>query len=363
MNSRFLLVLLGLWVSTAQSQMRPPPFLGGIPGRANFQAIQMQRHQARTLLYREALEELRKNPAAADVRECTEGKPSTPDDVCIPRPAAISSPPPFSGPIAETTPAAPPPAAGVATERPTQVEAAVLAVPETPGRKVALVIGINGYLQPIPTLTTPIGDVEAVGDVLNKRFGYEVRLIRNATKTDIVKAFNQLAADTGQQDSVLIMYAGHGYLMEETNMGYWIPADASVKTAANWVSNSDIAKFLRAIPSRQLLLVSDSCFSGSLTREQKVAARGLSMDRRARSVIAFSSGGEEPVSDEGREGHSIFAYYFIQMLGSSTGITPGFEVYRNVKERVTKEFPQDPQYGAVTSAGHSEGGEYFFQAH
>jgi hypothetical protein len=42
-------------------------FMGGPPGFAQFQAMTMQRHQARTLLYREALEELRKNPAAADV--------------------------------------------------------------------------------------------------------------------------------------------------------------------------------------------------------------------------------------------------------------------------------------------------------
>ena len=60
MKSRFLFILLATWVSIANCQMRPSAFLGGMPGRAQFQSIQLQRHQARTLLYREALEELRK---------------------------------------------------------------------------------------------------------------------------------------------------------------------------------------------------------------------------------------------------------------------------------------------------------------
>jgi uncharacterized caspase-like protein len=225
-------------------------------------------------------------------------------------------------------------------------------------------IGINSYLKPIPSLDTPVSDIEEIGKVLGNRFGYDVRFVRNATKGDIVKSLNQLASEALEPDSVIVMYAGHGYLMDETNMGYWIPADASVKTAANWVSNNDIAKFLRAIRSVQVILVSDSCFSGSLTREQRIGAAAVTARGKAReirSVLAFSSGGEEPVSDEGKEGHSIFAYHLIQQLGSSSGLTPGYDVYRVVKDRVMKDYPQEPQYGAVMSAGHLEGGEYYFQ--
>jgi hypothetical protein len=32
-----------------------------------------------------------------------------------------------------------------------------------------------------------------------------------------------------------------------------------------------------------------------------------------------------------------------------------------VHRGVTKEYPQTPQYGAVVSAGHVEGGEYLFR--
>ena len=51
------------------------------------------------------------------------------------------------------------------------------------------------------------------------------------------------------------------------------------------------------------MLVSDSCYSGSLTKEQKVTRGGeLKPEEilRRRSVLVLSSGADEPVSDEGK---------------------------------------------------------------
>lgn len=306
----------------AAAQMRPPAFLGGIPGLNQMRAIDMQRHQARTLLYREALEELRRNPRAADVPDCAPDGAAS-GALCLAQPGV--------------------PAAGG-------------------GRRIALLVGNMAYAAPIPPLETPGADVAKIAEVLKARFGFETQVLRDATKGRIVEALNRIARDAKADDSVLLFYAGHGYLMDDTGMGFWIPVDASVKTAANWISNTDISKLLKAIPSRQLMLVSDSCFSGSLTKEQKVGAGGTAEEiLKRRSVVVLSSGGEEPVSDEGRNGHSIFAWNLIKTLESLGGVAPGVEVWRTVHGRVTKDYPQEPQYGAVVSAGHAEGGDWLFR--
>jgi uncharacterized caspase-like protein len=333
-----------------------------------FQAIEMRRHQSRTQLYREALEELRKNPAAADVRPCPQGEPRAGEE-CIrvaaaPEPAQTAS-------LPDAVPATPPqPLAGGVLPSVATPEAQPVrnnAPPSSlPRRKIALLFGNNLYPAPIPPLETPIGDIEAVGKILTERFGYEVRIVRNAAKSDMVHALNRLGTEVSVDDSVVVFYAGHGYLMDDTKMGYWIPVDASVKTAAKWISNSDIAKFLTQIPARQLILISDSCYSGTLTKEQKMqTADGSSVSRdeiaRKRSVLAMSSGGDEPVSDEGKGGHSIFAWSLINALKSAGALTPGGSLHRVVKSEVLKEYPQEPQYGAVLSAGHVEGGEYLFE--
>lgn len=332
---------------------RPPAFLGGIPGKAQFQAILAQRHQARTLLYREALEELRKNPQAADVPECPPGG-------AVSGVLCLASAQPVPAADAATTQGEAPSAAG-ADAKAGMAEAGK---PPAIRRKLAVLFGINSYQDPIPELETPIADVEGIADVLGKRYGYETRVLRNVGKAGIIEALNAVAAEAAPEDSVLLFYAGHGYLMDENDMGYWIPIDASVRTAAGWISNTDISKLLSAIRARQLILISDSCFSGSLTKEHKVtgSARNPENVLQRRSVIAFSSGGEEPVSDAGKEGHSIFAWSFINTLKSTEGIAPGYEIYRVVHRQVLKNFPQEPQYGAVVSAGHAAGGEYIFDA-
>jgi hypothetical protein len=360
MKSRILFWLLltsALAVSAVQAQMvRPPPFFGGVPGMAQFQAMQMQRHQVRTLLYREALEELRKNPQAADVPVCPPIAAGT-RTLCIRRPASAPAVETVADPAQEVKPAT-----------------AQLSAPALQGslkdigagaarRRIAVLVGNNAYHAPIPALGTPIADVNDIAALLRGRFGYETRVLHDAGKAQIVEAINRIADEAKPEDSVLLFYAGHGYLMEDTKMGFWIPVDASEKTAANWISNTDISKLLQAIGSRQLILVSDSCFSGSLTREQKLTSSLVPKAEeilRRRAVLALSSGDEEPVSDAGKGGHSIFAWHLIKSLESVGDAAVGFQVYRSVHDGVVKDYPQTPQYGAVFSAGHMSGGEYLF---
>lgn len=332
MKYRTLLLLAATLLADpaiAQRMSPPPAFSGGVPGLAQTQAIAMQRHQARTLLYQEALEELRKNPKAADVPLCPEGQAAQ-GALCLQRPAAPAT--------AKAAPAV--------------------------RRQLAVLFGNNDYASPIPGLETPIADVEEIAAILRTQFGYDAKVLENASKTQIIATLNAIATDAREDDSVFIFYAGHGYLLEKINMGFWIPIDGSVKSPGNWISNQDISKLLAAIPARQLILISDSCFSGSLTREYKVDSQSVTQTDevlKKRSVLAFSSGGDEPVSDEGKDGHSIFAWSLIKALRAAHGTTPGQALWRTVSSGISKEYKQTPQYGAVLSAGHTEGGEYLFQ--
>ncbi len=324
MKEKLLFLLLWAVSLPIMAQFRPPPFIGGIPGAAQHRALLTQRHQARTLLYREALDELRKNPKAADLPSCG---PEERGERCL---------------------------VG-------QRAAHTLAGGE--GKRLALLIGNNAYSLPIPPLETPISDVFRIGGLLKDRFGYETRVVTDAGLPRMISEINRLAAEAGANDSVLIFYAGHGYLLEDIGMGFWIPTDASAKTAKGWISNQDIAKLLTSIRARQVILVSDSCYAGTLTKESRIGLNAnVSTDDilQKRTVVVLSSGGDEPVSDEGKEGHSIFAWNLIKTLEQTGSLTPGARVWKSVHAAVTKEFPQEPQYGAVLSAGHSEGGEFLF---
>ena len=53
------------------------------------------------------------------------------------------------------------------------------------GRYHALVIGNNDYAD-LPRLETAVADAEAVAALLESKYGFQVRLLRNATRADIL---------------------------------------------------------------------------------------------------------------------------------------------------------------------------------
>ena len=110
-----------------------------------------------------------------------------------------------------------------------------------------------------------------------------------------VRTLNALAAEAGSADSIAIYYAGHGFSMNKHAPGYWLAADASVTDPKSWISNADIARLLSGIRSKQVTLISDSCYSGAFAREglgaigQHAAADDVLAKR---SVVVLASGGE-----------------------------------------------------------------------
>jgi len=115
--------------------------------------------------------------------------------------------------------------------------------------------------------------------------------------------------------------------------------------------------------------VSDSCYSGTLTRRKIVVDLSSNISRlnyinkmfakKARVLIA--SGGNEPVIDDNGSGHSVFAAAFIKALKN-----PNKEIFTaqelfvtHIKEPVAGHAQQTPEYKLIRDSGHS-GGDFIF---
>ena len=230
-------------------------------------------------------------------------------------------------------------------------------------RKVALLIGINDYEGGIPKLNSPIKDTQEIGNIYKEQLGYEVRTLPNADKATIISALNRLIRESGPNDSVTVMYAGHGHVVEKTQRGYWIPAKASANDPSQWISNQDITKVLANIPAKQIMLVSDSCYSGTLASQGKIEKADVlpNLQLAQRTVAVLTSGGNEPVPDQGKDGHSVFAWHFMQQLKGVKTVSNGVDMFARLSEGVKADIPQTPQYGAGLAAGHQRGGDYLFE--
>ncbi len=243
------------------------------------------------------------------------------------------------------------------------------AQPEPPaarGRKVALLIGVKTYMDPLPSLRTPMADVESIGALLVEKLGFETRILNDATKDTMLEAFQALVDDLSEQDSLVIFYAGHGYILEADGQGYWLPADARTDSAQQWISNKSVSEFLKAIRAKNVLLIADSCYSGTLVSSSQ-SSQGVRIRlsqaelRERRAVMILSSGGEEPVQDEKGAGHSVFARQLMSAIEEMNRDILGVELYETIKARVAELVPQVPQYGGAVAADHEAGTDYFFE--
>jgi hypothetical protein len=185
--------------------------------------------------------------------------------------------------VARTDPAPPPgraaskPLMPARLAAPAQKPAASLAKIDTGsldfGNFHALVIENNTYVN-LPKLGTARADAERIAGVLNRQYDYTVTLLRDATRDQIFDAFDRLRRELGEDDNLLIYYAGRGWLDPDADCGYWLPVDARWDTRSRWLSNGDITDLLRATKARQVMVVADSCYSGTLTRGIKIGSEG-----------------------------------------------------------------------------------------
>ena len=232
------------------------------------------------------------------------------------------------------------------------------------GNYHALVIGNNDYGD-LPKLKTAVNDAKSVAALLESDYAFNVQLLLNATRNEIIRALAKLRGDLGPNDNLLIYYAGHGVLDEYANQGYWLPVDAEKDSPGNWISNGDITDATRAMRAKHVLVVADSCYSGTLVRAAAVTIEN-SQERDAwlkrminkRSRTALVSGGLEPVIDSGGGGkHSVFAKAFLDALTENRDVLDGQAMFAAVKRPVALESDQTPQYSDIRRSGH-DGGDF-----
>ncbi|WP_139297556.1 caspase family protein [Nitrosomonas communis] len=241
------------------------------------------------------------------------------------------------------------------------------------GKYYALLIGNNTYSK-LPHLVTAINDVEAIAKILNSKYGFETKVLLNANRYDILKALNDYRKILTEKDNLLIYYAGHGVLDKVNDRGHWLPVDAEPDSSANWISIDNVTDQLKIIAAKHVLVVADSCYSGSLTRSSVARLEaGMTKEKRAnwiksllnaRSRLALSSGGLEPVLDGGGGNHSVFAKAFIEALRKNNDIMESYTLYRDISALVADaakeyDFNQVPEYAPISHAGHGAG-EFFF---
>lgn len=269
-----------------------------------------------------------------------------------------------------------PPSLLVAAENSIRKRGASPAVKSVPGEVQiqgeywALIVGINEYQGP-PKLKTAVADAMGIRNVLVERYGFKpdhVKLLLNAeaTRSRIEGAFIRLAREAAPSDSVMIYYAGHGQNSEDNQLAWWVPYDGVLDEPGTWILDAAIRNYLAAMRARHVYIVADSCFSGNLFSQTRAMLPAVTDKYYAklyakRSRWGLTSGSTEPVADQGKDGHSVFAYHLLKFLKENDApyLVPS-SIADHVIPLVARNAEQMPRSQPLQGAN-DEGGQFILQ--
>jgi tetratricopeptide (TPR) repeat protein len=124
---------------------------------------------------------------------------------------------------------------------------------------------INGF----PDLNTTISELNALAGELRKDYTFDsIILLPDASKTEILAKLNAISHhNNGEDYNLLICFSGHGGVAGGTPAyGYWVPVDMKQAHAGSerdvYLYNVDVEECLVGSDAKQILLISDACYSG-----------------------------------------------------------------------------------------------------
>jgi hypothetical protein len=134
--------------------------------------------------------------------------------------------------------------------------------------KKAVCIGINNYPGSSNDLQGCVNDANDWSVLLNS-LGFETSLMLDsqATRQNVKAALSGLVTSAGEGDVIVFTYSGHGTQVTDFNSDEGDVYDEAIYVYDGTILDDDLRAIINTIdPKATLVVISDSCFSGSVTR-------------------------------------------------------------------------------------------------
>ena len=218
-------------------------------------------------------------------------------------------------------------------------------------RSYALVVGIGAYKNLTSDLQLKFAerDAESIYSILISPEGGNFRaenvhtlIGARATLANFRREIELwLPSVAGNDDRVLVYFAGHGFVSE--GRAFLAPYDVDFDNIARSAYSMDaVGAAFGRIKAKDKILLTDSCHSGALTPEADVRSINRSLADLDRSVFSLTASRDREKSFESPawgEGHGIFTYYVVKGLegwadASQDGVVTADELAEYVRVNV-----------------------------
>ncbi|NJO55973.1 MAG: caspase family protein [Rhodospirillales bacterium] len=140
------------------------------------------------------------------------------------------------------------------------------------GNRRAFLVGINDYPGSGSDLPSCLADVDAVGTVLSRDYGYDVEMLLDgeATVGAVRAGVARLCDGARANDRLCFFYSGHGTTMRRRNS---IQECLFLGDGATLPDDDFVAGFAKVPPGASLVML-DACFSGGMEKRAAATADG-----------------------------------------------------------------------------------------
>lgn len=170
-----------------------------------------------------------------------------------------------------------------------------------------------------------------------------IGLYENATYGNMKKAIKWITDITMAfkgEANVIFYYAGHGMPNEADRSAYLLPSDGTSYDYDGAIKVEDLIAKLGKTPTKQVTVLLDACFSGSIRDNGMLAqARGVKIKPKVfdlqNNIVVFSaSQGEESAFPYSEKKHGLFTYFLLKKLQESKGNLNYDELHNYIQTNV-----------------------------
>jgi uncharacterized caspase-like protein len=183
--------------------------------------------------------------------------------------------------------------------------------------RLALVIGNGHYPDANAPLTQSINDARALSSSLRKS-GFDVDMVEDATKDDMVRAVNRLKSRI-KRDTVVMLFFG-GYGVQAGRESYMLPVDAVIwkenDVRRQGVSIEGVLDMMKEQGAKAKLVVVDASRRNPYERRFRSYSHGLAPISATDNALILSSASPGKVVDDGKGEHSVLVSEFLNNLNA-----------------------------------------------
>jgi hypothetical protein len=209
-------------------------------------------------------------------------------------------------------------------------------------RFVALIIYAQDYQdESISDLKWPKQDAEELEKILKSKYLFDrVDIVPNATKQDWDNWIQTFKFHLKKNDNLLVFYSGHGikgFAGPKENKSkpptYWQLTDAKNAESSSWLRHSTIQLDLINLNVRNVVLISDSCWSAGLHKSGSRVSNSLKILYSIESDLVATSGADQLVPDKSLYNKKLFD----ELRNNTKKYVILQDLFFRVKKQVIKE--------------------------